>query len=99
MKLFRSLTTLLVPKKAEFTKRLIAKRQALRENALLPISDAQLQMRRVGLEAAEFAVSPEATIVNILEQYWDPAIRSFYSETDPFSIYKPPLNAFHYTQV
>jgi hypothetical protein len=82
MKIFRTLTTLLTPRKAEFTKRLIAKRRASAKNAMLASmatkGTLEYQLRTAGLETVEYAITPEATIVNILEQYWQPHIANFY---------------------
>ena len=73
MEIFKALTTLLNPKKAEFTKRLIAKRRSCASNPLLAggvtMGTTEYKLRSIGLKSAEYAVSPEATIVNILEQY------------------------------
>lgn len=88
MKLFRTLTTLLVPRKAEFAKRLVAKRRACAKNALLAgiatSGTAEYQLRTMGLESVEYAVTPEATIVNILEQYWQPHIANFFTNPSLF---------------
>lgn len=83
MKLFRTLTTLLAPRKAEFAKRLIAKRRANAQNSLLAgiarLGTAAYQLRKFGLESLEYAFTPGATLVNILEQYWHPQIANFYT--------------------
>lgn len=88
MKLFRTLTTLLVPRKAEFAKRLVAKRRASAKNALLAsvatLGTTEYRLRTLGLESIEYAVTPEATIVNILEQYWQPHIANFYTNPQLF---------------
>lgn len=77
------ITTLINPKKAEFTKRLIAKRISCSENSLLASSatagTTAYTLRSIGLELVEYAASPEATVVNILEQYWTPHIANFYT--------------------
>lgn len=85
MGLFRAIGNLVKPRKAEFIKRLSAKRLHSAPNKFLahlaPEGTAQYQMRRFNLETAEFAVSPEATIVNVLEQYWQPHVHWFYSRS------------------
>jgi hypothetical protein len=95
MKLLRALTTLLAPRKAEFAKRLIAKRRACSSNRLLAgiaaAGTTEYQLRTLGLESVEYAVTPEATIVNILEQYWLPHIANLYTEKSLFGgPYEPP---------
>ena len=83
MKLFQKLTTLLVPKKAEFAKRLAAKRLTCASNqflaSLATSGTTEYQLRVLGLESIEYAFTPEATVVNILEQYWKPHLRFVYS--------------------
>lgn len=82
MGLFNTLTTLLNPKKAEFTKRLIAKRRSCASVPMwsggVTVGTTEYKLRSIGLKSAEYAVSPEATIVNILEQYWVPHIANSY---------------------
>lgn len=84
MGLFRTIRNLVKPRKAEFIKRLVAKRLDSAPDRFLahlaPEGTAQYQMRRFRLEAAEFAVSPEATIANVLEKYWEPHVHWFYSQ-------------------
>ena len=88
MNLFRTITTLLAPRKAEFAKRLVAKRRASAQNTLLAgiatLGSAEYQLRALGLESVEYAVVPEATLVNIFEQYWQPHIANFYVNPSPF---------------
>jgi hypothetical protein len=88
MEIFKALTTLLNPKKAEFTKRLIAKRRSCASNPLLAggvtMGTTEYKLRSIGLKSAEYAVSPEATIVNILEQYWVPHIANFYINSSSY---------------
>jgi hypothetical protein len=83
MGLFKTLTTLLSPKKAEFAKRLISKRRAGAEERLISgiavEGSAEYRLRTLGLESTEYAATPEATLVNILEQYWQPHIANFYT--------------------
>ena len=83
MGMFGTFKSLASPRHAEFTKRLIAKRKQLSENALLAglatSGTAMNHLRRAGLEAVEYAVTPEATIVRILEQYWD--LQAFWSQS------------------
>lgn len=83
MKLFQKLTTLLVPKKAEFAKRLAAKRLACASSPLFASiatsGTTEYQLRVLGLESIEYAFTPESTVVNILEQYWKPHLRFMYS--------------------
>ena len=89
IKLFRTLTTLVQPKKAEFTKRLIAKRQDLATDSFLVgfvgSETAQNHLRTLGLRFIEYAVTPEATVVNVLEQYW-PLLRHFGGLANPYAI-------------
>ena len=83
MTLFQKLTTLFVPKKAEFAKRLAAKRLACASSPLLASiatsGTTEYQLRVLGLESIEYAFTPESTVVNILEQYWKPQLRLMYS--------------------
>lgn len=79
MKLFQKLTTLLVPKKAEFAKRLAAKRLACASSPLLASiatsGTIEYQLRVLGLGSIEYAFTPESTVVNILERYWTPSLQ------------------------
>ncbi len=83
MKLFQKLTTLLVPKKAEFAKRLAAKRLTCASNQFLASmatsGTTEYQLRVLGLESIEYAFTPEATVVNILEQYWKSHVRFMWN--------------------
>ena len=83
MGLFKTFSTLLAPKKAEFAKRLVSKRRACAEERLIAglavEGTAEYRLRTLGLESVEYAVTPEATLVNILEQYWKPHIANFYN--------------------
>ena len=84
MGLFRTIGNLVKPRKAEFIKRLAAKRLDSAPDQFLahsgPEGTTQYTMRRLNLKAAEFAVSPEATIADVLEQYWQPHVHLFYSQ-------------------
>jgi len=88
MGLFRTLSTLLAPKKAEFAKRLISKRRSGAKERLIAgvavTGSSEYRLRSVGLESAEYAVTPEATLVNLLEQYWQPHIANFYTNPSLF---------------
>lgn len=88
MGFFKTLTTLLAPKKAEFAKRLVSKRRASAQERLIAgfavEGSAEYRLRMLGLESAEYAVTPEATLVNILEQYWQPHIADFYTNPSLF---------------
>lgn len=83
MGFLKTIATLLVPKKAEFAKRLVSKRRASAQERLIAgvavQGSAEYRLRVLGLESAEYAVTPEATLVNILEQYWQPHIANFYT--------------------
>lgn len=83
MKLFQKLTTLLTPKKAQFAKRLAAKRLACASRRglgnIAQSGTTAYQLRVLGLESIEYAFTPEATVVNILEQYWRPHLRFAHS--------------------
>ena len=88
MGLFKTLTTLFAPKKAEFAKRLVSKRRAGAQEQLIAgiavQGSAEYRLRTLGLESAEYAVTPEATLVNVLEQYWQPHIANFYTNPSLF---------------
>ena len=88
MGIFKTLTTLLNPKKAEFAKRLVSKRRRDAAEGLLAgiavQGSAEYRLRTLGLESTEYAVTPEATIVNVLEQYWQPHIANFYTNPSLF---------------
>jgi hypothetical protein len=94
MGLFKTLTTLLNPKKAEFTKRLMSKRRSNASERLIAgvavQGSPEYRLRSLGLESTEYAVTPEATLVNIFEQYWQPHIANFY--TNP-SLFGGPYDA------
>ena len=98
MGLFKTLTTLLSPKKAEFAKRLISKRRAGAAERLTAgfavEGSAEYRLRAFGLESTEYAVTPEATLVNILEQYWQPHIATLYTRQSIFGgPYQPERGA------
>jgi hypothetical protein len=86
MGIFNALKVLVSPKHAEFTKRLIAKRIQLSDSRLLAglavLGSPMCSLRQSGLGATEYAVAPEATIVRVLEKYWETYSFShfFYSE-------------------
>jgi len=86
MGIFDALKVLVSPKHAEFTKRLIAKRKSLAESSLFAeiasSGTAIYNLRQAGLEGLEYALTPEATIVRVLEKYWETYSFShaFYSE-------------------
>jgi hypothetical protein len=94
MGFFKSISTLVNPKKAEFTKRLIAKRRACAVDKIsagcVSQQTSEYKFRELGLESMEFCVTPEATIVEILEKYWLPHIMRHY--TEPY-----PLQTFAYS--
>ena len=82
MRFLQKLSTLVSPKKAEFAKRLASKRLTC---ASSPFSagigeegSAGYQLRVFGLGSIEYAFTPEATIVNILEHYWAPALQHMW---------------------
>jgi hypothetical protein len=94
MGFFKTLTTLLSPKKAEFAKRLMSKRRANASERLVAglavEGSTEYRLRTLGLESNEYAVTPEATLVNVFEQYWQPHIANFY--TNP-SLFGGPYDA------
>lgn len=94
MGFFKSISTLINPKKAEFTKRLIAKRRScavdITSAGCVSQGTSEYKFREFGLESMEFCVTPEATIVDILEKYWLPHIMRNY--TEPY-----PLQGFAYS--
>lgn len=98
MGLFNTLTTLFAPKKAEFAKRLMSKRRACAQERLIAgmavEGSAEYRLRVLGLESAEYAVTPEATLVSILQQYWEPHIANFYTNASMFGgPYEPKRGA------
>jgi hypothetical protein len=40
---------------------------------------SEYRLRSLGLESVEYAVTPEATLVNILAEYWRPNVANFYT--------------------
>ncbi len=89
MGILRKISNALNPKKAEFAKRLYAKRQAMASNPIFAgmatKGTPEYNLRLLGLECIEYAVIPEATIVGILEIYWEPHIANFYTSSSfPF---------------
>ena len=83
MGLLRSIGTFARPRKIEFIKRLIAKRKECATDPFgaraIPSGTTQAQLWNHGLSSVSFIATPEATIVNILEQYWLPRVHGFYS--------------------
>lgn len=83
MGILNILKTIASPRRAEFTKRLMAKRKQLAQNPLFAElaqkGSPSYGLRRAGLENLEFSVVPEATIVRVLEEYWK--LHAFYSES------------------
>ena len=94
MTFLKKLTTLLNPKKAEFAKRLISKRRGNASDSVTAgvavQGSTEYRLRTLGLELSEYAVTPEATLVNLFEQYWQPHIANFY--TNP-SLFDGPYDA------
>ena len=75
MRISAALRILISPRRSEFTKRLIAKRRQLAEDALSAYAAADgtwaSWLRVLRLPWLEFAFTPEATISRTLEQFWD----------------------------
>ena len=75
MRISAALRILISPRRSEFTKRLIAKRRQLAEDALSAYAAADgtwaYWLRVLRLPWLEFAFTPEATISRTLEQFWD----------------------------
>lgn len=98
MGMLKTLTTLLAPKKAEFAKRLMSKRRSCAKESLIASiavkGTSEYRLRSLGLESIEYAVTPEATLVNMLEEYWRPHIANFYTNPSIFgSPYQPARGA------
>jgi len=99
MSIFGIFKSAVSPKRREFIRRLANKRVAYASD---PIKAAmawegtpQHTARNMNLGKADLLVSPEATIAEVLEKYWEPHIASHYHAFGPmtFNTYKPDQRA------
>jgi hypothetical protein len=82
LRISAALKTLTSPRRAEFTKCLIAKRRQLAEEAVFASAATEgtwvYWLRVLRLPWLEFAFTPEATISRALEQFWDVVSRHYW---------------------
>ena len=99
MSIFGIFKSAVSPKRREFIRQLANKRVTYASDpikaALAWEGTAQYKARSMNLGNADLLVSPEATIVDVLEKYWEPHIASHYHAFGPmaFSIYTPDRRA------
>ena len=84
MRFLRAAAALVNTDKSAFVKRLIVARRKMSANSLLAgiaaAGTTQYALRRAGLEFADWMVSPEATIANVLEKLYTPRVIGFYEQ-------------------
>ena len=96
MRISAAWKTLISPRRAEFTKCLIAKRRQLAEDAVFASAATEgtwvYWLRVLRLPWLEFAFTPEATISRALEQFWDVVSLQYWRPT-PLHLRSPIVDS------